>query len=79
MSDRNGYSGLELLTVFVGGAVAGAVAALLLAPKSGRETRDQISAKLHEGRDLGKRIPAAVKDAGGAAKQAFSKAMEDTP
>ncbi|MEN6546714.1 MAG: YtxH domain-containing protein [Armatimonadia bacterium] len=33
------------------GAVAGAIAGLLLAPKSGQETRDEISAELSEVRD----------------------------
>ena len=33
------------------GAVAGVVAGLLLAPKSGQETRDEIQAELHEMKD----------------------------
>jgi len=78
MNEHNGYTGFHLLMAFIGGAVAGTVTALLLAPQSGRETRGQISAKLQEGRDMTKRIPAAVKGAGGAAKEAFSKAMDES-
>ena len=76
MNERSGYSGFEVLTAFIGGALAGAVTALLLAPKSGRETRQQIADTWTQGRDYTKRIPSAVKDAGGAAKEAFSKAMD---
>jgi gas vesicle protein len=78
MNERSGYGALHLLTAFLGGAVAGAAAALLLAPQSGRETRAQIAGKLDQGRDFTKRIPDAVKGAGGAAKEAFTKAMEQT-
>jgi len=42
---------------FVAGAVVGLAAALLLAPKSGKETRRYISHKTHQGRE-------AVTDAG---------------
>lgn len=40
-----------VVLAFLAGAVAGAVAALLLAPASGEETRDYISQKAREGRD----------------------------
>jgi gas vesicle protein len=40
-----------LMLAFVVGAATGAVAALLLAPASGEETRDYINQKAREGRD----------------------------
>ena len=43
------------------GAVAGAIAALLLAPKSGQETRDEIKAHLEEIKDA---IVKRLQDAG---------------
>ncbi len=41
MADERGSSAAVLLA-FLGGAALGAVAALLLAPQSGRETREQL-------------------------------------
>ncbi|MDP1572456.1 MAG: YtxH domain-containing protein [Vicinamibacterales bacterium] len=40
-----------LMLAFVVGAATGAVAALLLAPASGEETRDYLGQKAREGRD----------------------------
>jgi gas vesicle protein len=41
MADERGSSAAVLLA-FLGGAALGAVAALLLAPQSGRESREQL-------------------------------------
>ena len=48
MSDDNGAS---KLAYFLAGMGLGAVAALLLAPGSGKETREYLSSKAEEGRD----------------------------
>jgi gas vesicle protein len=40
--DDRGLSAATVLLAFLAGATAGAVAALLYAPKSGRESRDQL-------------------------------------
>jgi gas vesicle protein len=51
MSDRNDDFGAFLVGVIVGG-MAGAIAALLLAPQSGEETRTMIKDKAIELRDI---------------------------
>ena len=43
MSDEKGHSDLALAFAFLAGALLGAGVALLLAPKSGDETRAQVS------------------------------------
>ena len=80
MNDGNRYGGAHLLIAFLTGCAAGAAVALLTAPQSGRETRDQIRTW---GRDIGSkasRVPGAVKDAYSrasiAAKEAFVDAFE---
>ncbi len=49
MSENNGGSKLAF---FLAGAGIGAILGLLFAPKSGKETRDYITAKAGEGREL---------------------------
>lgn len=76
MDDRSRNNGIGMLMAFLGGAAVGGVAALLLAPRSGRETREQISATVRRQTEATRRIPGAVKEAGSAAKEAFAKALE---
>lgn len=75
MSDQGGYSGSQVLMAFLGGAAAGAAIALLTAPKSGFETREQIGGYVQSGKHKAKHLPSAVKAAGGAAREAFSGAL----
>ncbi len=42
MADERGSSGAGVILAFLSGAALGAVAALLLAPQSGEESRDQL-------------------------------------
>ena len=42
MSDDRGSSAATVMLAFLGGAAIGAVAALLLAPQTGRESREQL-------------------------------------
>ena len=56
------------------GAVIGAGAALLLAPKSGKETREQLAGYIKDGTDLAKKLPDALKQASSAAKASFIEA-----
>ena len=51
MSDNNSGAGDKIL-FFMAGASLGAVIALLLAPKSGRETRDLIARTANDSRDF---------------------------
>lgn len=48
---RTNDNGSSALTVFLSGAALGAVAALLLAPKSGEETREDIKKAMNDIRD----------------------------
>jgi len=54
----------SFLSVFVLGATAGAVAALLLAPRSGRDTRAQLKSAALGLRRKVERAPAAIRAAG---------------
>ena len=70
-NDRNdaaGYLGWFLL-----GGVIGAVAALLVAPKTGKETREILS---EHGNEVAKRAQAMATDAQGRAGEWFDKSRE---
>ena len=68
---RSGFGAGQLVLGFLSGAVAGAVAALFLAPASGAETREKMRklAERTKGRIV--HLPKAITDAGLAAKEAF--------
>lgn len=63
------------LVAFILGAVAGAAAGVLLAPKSGKETREQLTEWLEERRAKGEEFLAKVKDEGGHKKDAIEAAI----
>jgi gas vesicle protein len=67
MADERGSSAAGVLLAFFSGAALGAVAALLLAPQSGRESREQLRryARRAEGnlRDLAGRAGEAIEEA----------------
>ena len=50
MSDESGNAG-KIVTAFVVGAAVGAAAALLLAPATGKDTREFLTEKAREGRE----------------------------
>lgn len=52
--DRSGASGIILS--FLMGGLAGAALALLYAPRSGRETREQLSERLRDSAERGREI-----------------------
>ena len=79
MNERNGYSGGYVLLAFLGGAAAGAAAGLLLAPRSGAETRRAIADRTRSGADKARRLPGAVRSAAGAAREAFSDEISTEP
>jgi gas vesicle protein len=54
----------SLLSVFALGATAGAVAALLMAPRTGRETRAQLKSAALSLKQKMQRAPAAIRAAG---------------
>jgi gas vesicle protein len=72
---RTGFSPLGIIAAAVGGAVAGGVAALLLAPKNGRETRRMITDAVERQKEKAARLGIAAREASTAAKDAFSHTM----
>jgi gas vesicle protein len=81
MSDTNRYGGAHLLIAFLAGAAAGAAVAYLTAPRSGRETREQLKGWAGDVRGKAVRVPHAVREAyvkaSEAAKTAFVEALRD--
>lgn len=64
------------LVGFLLGAVAGAAAGILLAPKSGKETREQVGEWLQERREKGSEFLSKVKEESLAKKDALSSAIK---
>ena len=77
MTDRIGYSGTDMLIAVLGGAAVGAAATLLLAPRSGPETRKQLTEFVNDGKDKARHFPPAMKAASTAARKAFVDAMAE--
>lgn len=77
MTDRSGYNGVDMLIAVLGGAAAGAAATLLLAPRSGRETRAQLSEFVNNSKDKARHVPPAVKAGAAAARKAFVETMHE--
>lgn len=82
------HTGTNALVAFLAGATAGATAALLLAPQSGHETREQLAGAARKGRerisgftrhrrDQGSQVPSALAEASEAAKEAFVRSMSE--
>ena len=76
---RDGFGGGQMVLAFVGGAVAGAIAGLLLAPRSGVETRAKMRELADRAKDKAAHLPEAFHEAASAAKAAFAEGMEETP
>jgi gas vesicle protein len=71
MSNEGG--GANFLTGFFIGAALGAMAALLLAPRSGKELRESL---LEEGKKLRERAEEGLSDLKGRGEEAFQKTRE---
>ena len=72
MEHERGFGATALL-VFLGGAALGAVAALLLAPQSGRRTREQLRGYARKAEDT---IREAASEAGQRFEEAVSEGKE---
>lgn len=81
MSDTTSSRTGTIVLAFAAGALAGAVAAFLLAPRSGRDTREMIGKAAKSTKDLAARVPAAVREArealAGAVNGAGTRAAAD--
>jgi gas vesicle protein len=69
--------GLSTLAWFLTGAVIGATAALLFAPKSGKETREYIAEKAQAGRDVVENASQDIVDASRDMFERGRKLVED--
>jgi gas vesicle protein len=72
---HQGSSAGGAVTGFIIGALAGGITALLLAPRSGAETRARFRRVAEDSRERAERLPLAVREAGEAAAQAFSETL----
>ena len=70
--------GITLFLVFVGGALVGGTAALLLAPRSGAETRRRITGAVGDTKEIASRMPGALRHASSAAQAAFTTALKES-
>ena len=70
MADDRGPSAARVLLAFLSGAALGAVAALLLAPQTGRESREQL-------RGYGRRAEDNLRDLAGRAGEALEEVVEE--
>lgn len=77
VESRKGLGAGGVIATFVGGALCGSIAALLLAPKSGSETRKLIGDTVGRQKERVTRLGSAAREAGAAAKEAFSEAMSE--
>ena len=75
METEGRYGTGTVFLAVLGGAAVGAVAALLLAPRSGRETRSQIVGYVDTAKETLARVPGALR----VASEAAQEAMADGP
>ena len=78
MEHPRGGGGLTLFLAFVGGALVGGTAAILLAPRSGAETRRRLAGAVDDTKDMASRVPKAIRQASGAAQAAFTAALKES-
>lgn len=80
MADKDyeeGFGTLGMVFAFFGGAVAGAAAAMLLAPKNGEETRRQIKTLASSAADRIAKAPEALKGVGESVMNRFSRSKDE--
>jgi len=79
MENSGKYGTGSIILAVLGGALVGATVALLVAPKSGRDTRRQLGGYYETAKDKVSRVPEALRSAGHAAKEAMAEAMTEEP
>jgi len=73
METMGKYSSGQVVVAVLSGTMLGALTALLLAPKSGRDTRQQLAGYFHDARHTLARVPEALKVGSHAARQALAE------
>jgi len=68
----------RVLLAMLTGALVGGAAALLLAPRSGAETRRRITGAAHDTKEAATRMPQAIRQATSAAQAAFVAALKES-
>jgi gas vesicle protein len=80
MSDDRGSGASSAILAFLLGGLAGAAAAILFAPRSGRETRELLGERLREGaergRDLGGKVASRSREVLDDAGEYLSRSKE---
>jgi gas vesicle protein len=74
---RTGFGAGGIFLAFLGGALAASAAVLLLAPRSGAETRARIGEAVGRTEEQVRRARLAAREAASAARVAFTEAMRD--
>jgi gas vesicle protein len=75
MSNHDGGGSGSVLVAFLAGAAIGGVVAILLAPRSGEDTRRRIFELGEEAKAKAGKVPHAVQEAEKAAVHAFNEVM----
>jgi hypothetical protein len=73
METTANYNTGHIVLAVLGGALAGAATALLLAPKTGRDTRHQLDGYLDTAKEKVALVPEAFRSAGAAAMDTMSQ------
>jgi gas vesicle protein len=79
LETRSGTGVLGVLAGFLGGALVGTVVTMLLAPRSGAETRRRIVERAERSKEALGRVGTAAKEATSAARTAFTTALHEEP
>ena len=77
LETRGGTGALGVLAGFLGGALVGTVVTMLIAPRSGEETRRKILARAERSKETLERVGTAAREATTAARTAFTNALHE--
>jgi gas vesicle protein len=75
--EYRGFGFGHVMAAMLAGAVAGAAAAYLTAPASGADARRRILGAVDDTRESAARVPLALKKATEAARDAFTKTLDE--